>query len=65
MCKNKTKLKLIIQVNKELKAYNEAVSCNQSSQWEAIMREEMSSLIQNKTWDLVPRPKNKFVVDCK
>lgn len=29
------------------------------------MREEMDSLIRNKTWILVNKPKDQKVVDCK
>lgn len=29
------------------------------------IREEMSSLSENQTWDLVPRPKDKTMVGCK
>ena len=29
------------------------------------MREEMSALEKNKTWEIVERPKGKNIVDCK
>ena len=29
------------------------------------MREEMSTLEKNKTWEIVERPKGKNIVDCK
>ena len=29
------------------------------------MREEMSALEKNKTWEIVERPKRKNIVDCK
>ncbi|KAL2243923.1 UNVERIFIED_CONTAM: Retrovirus-related Pol polyprotein from transposon TNT 1-94 [Sesamum indicum] len=36
-----------------------------SNKWFSAMKEEMSSLKQNETWTLVPRPKNSSIVDCK
>ncbi|KAL2251745.1 UNVERIFIED_CONTAM: Retrovirus-related Pol polyprotein from transposon TNT 1-94 [Sesamum indicum] len=36
-----------------------------SKQWLSAMNEEMKSLKENKTWVLVPKPKNASIVDCK
>ncbi|KAL2250907.1 UNVERIFIED_CONTAM: Retrovirus-related Pol polyprotein from transposon TNT 1-94 [Sesamum indicum] len=36
-----------------------------SKEWLSAMNEEMKSLKDNHTWDLVPRPKNCSLVDCK
>ncbi|KAL2241729.1 UNVERIFIED_CONTAM: Retrovirus-related Pol polyprotein from transposon TNT 1-94 [Sesamum indicum] len=36
-----------------------------SKQWLSAMNEEMKSLEENKTWVLVPKPKNASIVDCK
>ncbi|RVW45031.1 Retrovirus-related Pol polyprotein from transposon TNT 1-94 [Vitis vinifera] len=33
--------------------------------WKDAMREEMSALEKNKTWEIVERPKGKNIVDCK
>jgi len=33
--------------------------------WEHAIKEELNSLLVNDTWKLVPRPKNKNIVDCK
>ena len=34
-------------------------------EWKNAMREEMSVLEKNKTWEIVERPKGKNIVDCK
>ncbi|KAL2231405.1 UNVERIFIED_CONTAM: Retrovirus-related Pol polyprotein from transposon TNT 1-94 [Sesamum indicum] len=36
-----------------------------SDKWLNAMNEEMKSLKDNKTWILVPKPKNASIVDCK
>nr|GFD37381.1 retrotransposon protein, putative, Ty1-copia subclass [Tanacetum cinerariifolium] len=33
--------------------YQEVVACEDSSKWKAAMKEEMDSLMKNKTWELV------------
>ena len=33
--------------------------------WKDAMREEMSVLDKNKTWEIIERPKGKNIVDCK
>ena len=33
--------------------------------WDATMNEEMAALDANKTWDLVPLPKDKKAIGCK
>lgn len=52
-------------VFKESKPCEEAVSCRQSNEWLGAMEEEMRSLVKNNTWTLVPKPKDKSLVDCK
>lgn len=34
-------------------------------QWKKAMKEELDSLKQNDTWEIVPYPLNKNIVDCK
>ncbi|GKB93701.1 retrotransposon protein, putative, ty1-copia subclass [Tanacetum coccineum] len=46
-------------------AYQEAVSCEDSSKWKAAMKEEMDSLKKNKTWELVDHPAGQKLVSCK
>ena len=41
---------------------HDALNCEHSSQWKEALRSEYESLIKNKTWDLVPRPKNTNIV---
>nr|CAN76639.1 hypothetical protein VITISV_027481 [Vitis vinifera] len=36
-----------------------------SWEWKDAMREEMSALQKNKTWEIVERPKGKNIIDCK
>lgn len=45
--------------------YEEALCCKDSTKWLATMQEEMDSLYKNKTWDLVEKPSNYKLVDCK
>ena len=34
-------------------------------EWKNAMSEETSALEENKTWEIVERPKGKNIVDCK
>ncbi|KAG8501344.1 hypothetical protein CXB51_003537 [Gossypium anomalum] len=54
-----------IDANQEPSNYSEAISCEDSEKWMFSMQEEMESLHQNKTWDLVKLPKGKKTVCCK
>ena len=45
--------------------YKEAMLAGDKSQWELAMQSEISSIEQNKTWELVPSPKNQKVLPCK
>ncbi|GJW72033.1 ribonuclease H-like domain-containing protein [Tanacetum coccineum] len=42
--------------------YQEVVSCEYSSKWKAAMKEEMDSLRNNKTWELVDHPARQKLV---
>ncbi|KAG7551025.1 Zinc finger CCHC-type [Arabidopsis thaliana x Arabidopsis arenosa] len=46
----------------EPSSYEEAKGVQE---WEAAMKEEMSALKKNETWDLVPKPKDVEPVSCK
>lgn len=46
-------------------SYDDAVSCADSRKWHIAMEEEMDSLKENNTWDLVKLPPNSKVVDNK
>ena len=43
----------------EPSCYKEAMLVGDKSQWELAMKSEISSIEQNKTWELVPLPKDK------
>lgn len=45
--------------------YKEAQSCHKQKLWELAMQEELKSLHQNDTWDLVPLPKGKKAIPNK
>ena len=45
--------------------YKEAMSRPDAKQWELAMKEEIKSQMENKTWVLVERPKDRKVVKCK
>ena len=42
--------------------YHEAMAADDAKQWEAAMQWEYDSIMKNKTWTLVPSPKNEKVV---
>ncbi|KAL0431935.1 UNVERIFIED_CONTAM: Retrovirus-related Pol polyprotein from transposon TNT 1-94 [Sesamum radiatum] len=46
-------------------SYDEALKTPESNLWIKAMKEEIKSLHDNKTWVLVPKPKNASRVDCK
>ncbi len=49
----------------EPKSHTEAVTSENSSQWQAAMEDEMTSLNVNNTWELVDRQEEKKVIDCR
>ena len=46
-------------------SYDEIRYRDDRNKWEQAIKKERNSLISNNTWCLVPRPKNKNIVDCK
>lgn len=46
-------------------SYQEIKGHSDQIQWEKAINEELKSLDENKTWEIVPMPKNKNIVDCK
>ncbi|KAK1415826.1 hypothetical protein QVD17_31614 [Tagetes erecta] len=46
-------------------SYNEAISSDQSSEWNKAMTDELNSMYQNDVWDLVELPKGAKPVGCK
>ena len=47
------------------KSYHEIENRNDKIQWEKAIKEEIDSLLKNNTWEIVPRPNNKNIVDCR
>ncbi|MGI4816432.1 MAG: reverse transcriptase domain-containing protein, partial [Janthinobacterium lividum] len=45
--------------------YDEAINSDDSAEWKVAMKEEIDSLMENKTWVLVDKPQNKKVIDNK
>ena len=45
--------------------YNDAVSCPESEKWKAAIQDEYNSIIENKTWDIVPLPENRKAIKGK
>jgi len=43
----------------------EALTCENSKEWECTMQEECDSLMTNNTWTLVPLPASRKPVSCK
>lgn len=43
-------------VDKERNTYEETMRSEKFEEWQSAMREEMSFLMKNQTWDLVLRP---------
>ena len=49
----------------EPRTYRQAVSGGDAKQWESSMEDEVNSLTENRTWDLVDRPKDRAVLTGK
>ncbi|KAK4404655.1 Retrovirus-related Pol polyprotein from transposon TNT 1-94 [Sesamum angolense] len=49
----------------EPSSYKEALESSDAKNWKNAMNDEITSLLKNKTWILVPKPENVSIVDCK
>lgn len=49
----------------EPKSFKEAVMLKEANQWKSAMREEIYSLKENQTWDLVHAPHDANIIGCK
>jgi ATP-binding cassette subfamily B (MDR/TAP) protein 1 len=49
----------------ELLSYEESLQHGNSSKWELAMKDEMSSLLKNKTWELTTLPEGKKALQNK
>ncbi|KAL5576484.1 hypothetical protein UlMin_018183 [Ulmus minor] len=68
LLKNKNQQKLLTTQGIELQepqSYEEAIRCPNSKEWKIAMKSEMNSLAKNRTWELVSKPPNQKVIDCK
>ena len=43
----------------------EALNSNNAEEWKSAMQREYDSLVNNQTWELVDKPKNKNIISCK
>lgn len=55
----------LIENEDEPQSYREAVTCKQKSFWIDAMKEELRSLQENETWNLVEAPKDRKPIGCK
>ena len=53
------------RVDFEPKTFKQAMNCFDANKWKKAMEEEIKSINQNKTWDLMMLPKNKRAIGCK
>lgn len=49
----------------EPSSYNEAVTCDDKSKWIAAMKDEMNSMYENRTWELVDLPEGSKGIGSK
>lgn len=49
----------------QLITYEEAVNGPESEEWCKAMQEELKSFKENEAWDVVNRPEQATVVECK
>lgn len=49
----------------EPKTYTQAINCPNADKWKQAMDEELQSIIENKTWNLIDLPSNKKAIGCK
>lgn len=54
---------MIAEYNDEPNSYAQAMNSEYSHQWEKAMNDEMRSLADNGTWELVSRPENRKIID--
>ncbi|CAK9796153.1 Copia protein [Anthophora plagiata] len=52
-------------INEIPNSYEEIQKNENKLKWEKAINDELDSLIINKTWTLVEKPKNRNIVDCK
>ena len=45
--------------------YKQAMQSEDSKKWDLAMKSEITSIVKNGTWDLVPLPEGKEALPCK
>jgi hypothetical protein len=55
----------IVAFLEEPQNIEDALTCENSKEWECAMQEEYDSLMTNNTWTLVPLPADRKPVSCK
>lgn len=53
------------EVEDEPRSYQEAINSHDHAEWREAMKEEMTALKSNHTWELTDRPEGRNVVGCK
>jgi hypothetical protein len=51
--------------NYEPNTFKQAIRCKQSDKWNSSMQEELKALENNRTWEIVPRPKNESIISSR
>lgn len=54
-----------MEINNEPQTYEQAIKSEDHEKWQQAMNEEFESLTSNQTWELVEKPKDKRIIDCK
>lgn len=55
----------VAQSSDEPRNYNEAMRSSDKSNWQVAMEEEIASLNEHRTWELVPLPPGKKAIGCR
>ncbi len=45
--------------------YNDAMACPESDKWKTAIQDEYDSIMENRTWEIVPLPKNQKAIKVK
>jgi hypothetical protein len=56
---------VLLDTDPEPRTRAEAMRGPESKEWDAAMKEEHKSLVDNDTWDVVPRPRNRKVLKSR
>lgn len=62
---NKIDRKFVMKNRFEPKTFQEAIECENSEKWINAMNDELTSLNNNNTWQIVPLPNGKTIVGSK